>query len=117
MFIVDDKQQLVGIITRGDVVQALAQSNRNGTTVATAGSRNVIITYADDLLFEAANKMLLNNIGRLPVVSRKDPRRVVGYIGRRNLMAGRLRHYEDEHVRERRFLQRRVREANLAEPV
>jgi H+/Cl- antiporter ClcA len=117
MFIVDDKQQLVGIITRGDVLQALAQSNRNGTTVAAAGSSNVIITYADDLLFEAANKMLLNNIGRLPVVSRKDPRRVVGYIGRRNLMAGRLRHYEDEHVRERRFLQRRVREANLIEPV
>jgi H+/Cl- antiporter ClcA/CBS domain-containing protein len=117
MFIVDDKQQLTGIITRGDVVQALAQSNRNGTTVATAGSHNVIVTYADDLLFEAANKMLLNNIGRLPVVSRKDPRRVVGYIGRRNLMAGRLRHFEDEHVRERRFLQRRVREANLAEPV
>ena len=117
MFIVDDKQQLVGIITRGDVVQALAQSNRNGTTVASAGSHNVIFTYADDLLFEAANKMLVNNIGRLPVVSRKDPRRVVGYVGRRNLMAGRLRHFEDEHVRERRFLQRRAREADVAQPV
>ena len=117
MFIVDDKQHLTGIITRGDVLHALAQSNRTGTTVAAAGSSNVIITYADDLLFEAANKMLLNNIGRLPVVTRKDPRRVVGYIGRRNLMAGRLRHYEDEHVRERRFLQRRVREANLIEPM
>ena len=117
MFIVDDKQQLVGIITRGDVVQALAQSNRNGTTVASAGSHNVIFTYADDLLFEAANKMLVNNIGRLPVVSRKDPRRVVGYVGRRNLMAGRLRHFEDEHVRERRFLQRRAREADVAQSV
>ncbi len=116
LFIVDDKQQLTGIITRGDVVRALAQSARNGTTVASAGSSNVVITYADDLLLDAANKMLLNNIGRLPVVSRKDPRRVVGYVGRRNLMAGRLRHFEDENVRERRFLQRqdRAREADFA---
>jgi len=58
------------------------------------------------------SKMVNNNIGRLPVVSRRDPRHIVGYLGRSNLMAGRLRHFEDEHVRERRFLKRRAKESD-----
>ena len=62
------------------------------------------MTFPDEILSEAATKMLRNNIGRLPVVSRQDSRRIVGYLGRSNLMAGHLRRVEDEHVRERRFL-------------
>ena len=112
LLIVDANQQLTGIITRGDVVHALAQDTGNGTTVSTAGSHNVIVTYADELLYEAVSKMVNNNIGRLPVVSRRDPRHIVGYLGRSNLMAGRLRHFEDEHVRERRFLKRRAKESD-----
>ncbi|HEX9264142.1 MAG TPA: chloride channel protein [Candidatus Binatia bacterium] len=112
LLIVDANQQLNGIITRGDVVHALAQDTGNGTTVSTAGSHNVIVTYADELLYEAVSKMVNNNIGRLPVVSRRDPRHIVGYLGRSNLMAGRLRHFEDEHVRERRFLKRRAKESD-----
>ena len=116
LFIVDDHQQLTGIITRGDVVRALAENGHNGTSVSTAGSHNVIVTYADELLYEAVSKMVHNNIGRLPVVSRRDPRHIVGYLGRRDLMAGRLRHFEDEHVRERRFLRRRESEVRALAP-
>lgn len=107
LLLVDDKQQLAGIITRGDVIRALAENGANHITVSAAGSHNVIVTYADELLYEAVSKMVHNNIGRLPVVSRREPRRIVGYIGRSNLMAGRLRHFEDEYVRERRYLRRR----------
>ena len=116
LLIVDEKRQLAGIITRGDVVHALAQNGHNGTTVSSAGSRDVIVTFADELLYEAVNKMLHNNIGRLPVVSRRDPRRIVGYLGRSNLMAGRLRQLEDEHVRERRFLRRQPKIPALSKP-
>jgi predicted transcriptional regulator len=89
------------------VIRALAENGDNHITVSGAGSHNVIVTYADELLYEAVSKMVHNNIGRLPVVSRREPRRIVGYIGRSNLMAGRLRHFEDEYVRERRYLGRR----------
>jgi len=107
LLLVDDKQQLAGIITRGDVIRALAENGANHITVSGAGSHNVIVTFADELLYEAVSKMVHNNIGRLPVVSRREPRRIVGYIGRSNLMAGRLRHFEDEYVRESRYLRRR----------
>ncbi len=73
--IVDEAGQLVGIITRGDLLQALEQGTKgNNTTVLDAGSRSLVVTYPDEILHEAVTKMLRNNIGRLPVVSRKDAR-------------------------------------------
>ena len=44
--------------------------------------------------------MLRAEVGRLPVVSREDPKRVVGYLGRAGVMAARMRRLEEEHVRE-----------------
>jgi CBS domain-containing protein len=113
LFIVDKNQQLVGIITRGDVLRALEQGSNNGTTVLDAGSRDVVVSFPDEVLHEAMMKMLRNNIGRLPVVRRKDPRSVLGYLGRSNLMIAHLRQLQDEHIRERRFPRRRATQSDL----
>jgi CIC family chloride channel protein len=113
LLIVDKNQQLAGIITRGDVVRALDQNGQGGTTVSDAASRDLIVAFPDEILYQAASKMLRNNIGRLPVVSRENPRRIVGYLGRSNLMAGHLRHLEEEHVRERRFLRNHSKAPSL----
>ena len=113
LLIVDENNHLTGIITRGDIVHALEQNGHNDSTVAMAGSRDLVVTFPDEVLHEAAIKMLHNNIGRLPVVSRADARRIVGYFGRSNLMAGHVRQLEEEHLRERRFLRRRPKESNL----
>src|SRR5207302_1842899 len=69
-------------------------------TVLEGGSRKLVVTYPDESLHEASAKMLRNNIGRLPVVERSDPRKVVGYLGRPGIMVARLRRLEEEHVRE-----------------
>jgi CBS domain-containing protein len=106
LLIVDEHQRLVGIITRGDVLHALEQGGNNGTTVLNAGSHDLIVSFPDEILHEAAMKMLRNNVGRLPVVSRRNPHQIVGYLGRRSLMAAHLRRLEEEHVRERLFLRR-----------
>jgi H+/Cl- antiporter ClcA/CBS domain-containing protein len=99
--IVDEKRHLVGIITRGDVLRALGEGANGDLTVLEAGSRNLIFAYPDELLQDAVSKMLRNNIGRLPVVSREDTQRLLGYLGRANLMAARARQLEEEYVRER----------------
>jgi CBS domain-containing protein len=99
--VVDDEGRLCGIVTRGDVVRALDQGADGDTTVLDAGSRELVVAYPDEVLQEAVLKMLRNDIGRLPVVSRKDPRQLLGYLGRTNLMTARLRQIEEENVRER----------------
>ena len=98
MFVVDSEGKLAGVITRGDVQRALEQ-NSSGT-VLDACTRNVVVTYPDETLHEASEKMLRYNIGRLPVVDRADERRIVGYLGRPGVMAARLRKLDEEYVRE-----------------
>jgi len=61
----------------------------------------LIVTFADELLHDAVKKMLNNNIGRLPVVDRSDAKRVIGYLGRANILAARLKQHEEEELRER----------------
>jgi chloride channel protein, CIC family len=97
---VDDKGQLEAIITRGDIFRALHRESRGVATVGESGSSKLIVTYPDETLSEASYKMLRHNIGRLPVVERANPKRIVGYLGRPNIMAARLRRMEEEHIRE-----------------
>jgi H+/Cl- antiporter ClcA/CBS domain-containing protein len=98
--VVDEEGQLAGIITRGDVLRAIEQGANAHTTVLEAGTTRLVIAYPDEILQEAVTKMLRNDIGRLPVVSREDPRKLLGYLGRAAVMAARLRRLEEEQVRE-----------------
>jgi len=99
--ILDSERRLSGIITRADVVKAL-QQDRDGTmTVLEAGRRDLIVTYPDELVRDALEKMLKGNVGRLPVVDREDPGRVVGYLGRASILAARFRLHQEEELRER----------------
>jgi CBS domain-containing protein len=99
--IVDENGRLVGIITQADLLRALGTEDHAGLTVLEAGSAELIVTHPNELLREAAVKMLRNDIGRLPVVDPADPGRLVGYIDRSRLMAARQHWYEEEHIRER----------------
>jgi CIC family chloride channel protein len=103
--IVDDAGGLEGIITRGDVLRAIEQYSDPNLTVIQAGSRNLIVTYADEILYEAIEKMVRNDVGRLPVVSRENPREVIGYLGRAAVMTARLHRLKEDQEREPGWLQ------------
>jgi len=100
LFIVDDEGKLAGLITRGDVLRALDQDSEGLLTVLEAGSKDLVVAFPDEMISEASDKMLRNEIGRLPVVERGDPGKLVGYLGRNGVMAARLRRLNEEHVRE-----------------
>ena len=59
------------------------------------------MAYEDELIGDAVERMLSNDIGRLPVVAREDPTRLVGYLGRAGVVAARQRLIDDESIRER----------------
>jgi CBS domain-containing protein len=103
--VVDEEQSLVGVITRGDVIQAVAV-HEPGTTVLEACSRNLIVAYPDESLQEALVKMLQHDVGRLPVVERNAPQRLLGYLGRSHLLAARIHRVQEESVREPGWLER-----------
>jgi CIC family chloride channel protein len=79
--IVDDQGRLCGIITRGDLVRAVEKGPSANTTVPDAGTREVVVTYPDETLYEAVATMLRNEVGRLPVVDRKRSNMFGGLSG------------------------------------
>jgi CBS domain-containing protein len=104
--IVDAEGKLAGIITRKDVVKRLELEPESAATVLESGTPDPVVCYPDEVLHEAVERMLKQEVGRLPVVSREDPKRLVGYLGRAGVMAARMRRLEEEHVREPGWWQR-----------
>lgn len=101
--IVNEQNQLIGIITRGDMLRALGQSSSAETTVIEAGSTNLVVTFPDEPLHNALAKMLHRGVGRLPVVERSDPSKIIGYLGRAAILSARNKIHEEESVRQRGF--------------
>jgi CBS domain-containing protein len=104
MLIVDSAGKLRGIVTRGDILRALDKDSSGAITVEEAGSTKLVVTYPDELVSEAAAKLLQFEIGRLPVVDRNDERKIQGYFNRAAILAARLRRLRDEHMREQGWL-------------
>lgn len=98
--IVGEGGRLCGIVTQGDLLRALENDPEGKSTVLEAGSGNPIVAYPDELVHDAMYRMLENNIGRLPVVSREDPKKMVGYFNRSSLLSAWSRQMHEEGVRE-----------------
>jgi CBS domain-containing protein len=99
--LIEHDGKLVGIVTRGDLLRAQRTEDANTMTVAQAGTTEPVTVFADETLDAAMNKMLERGIARMPVVAREDPRKIVGYLGRAEILAARLRGREEEHRREK----------------
>ncbi len=96
--ILDKRNQLVGIITRGDVVRALRKKQSAEMTVAEAGSLDLIVAFPDEPLHAALTKMLKQNVGRLPVVERQNQKKIVGYLGRAAILSARMKIHEEDNI-------------------
>src|SRR5262252_7013114 len=108
LLIVDHEGKLTGVVTRGDILRALEKDSTGTIAVQDAGSTKLVVTYPDELVAEAAAKMLNQSVGRLPVVDCGDERKIVGYLGRSAILAARMRRLHDEHFREPGWLQSRA---------
>jgi chloride channel protein, CIC family len=54
------------------------------------------VVYLDSSLRDAADHMVRENVGRLPVVDRNAPDRVVGMITRSDLLAAHARRLQED---------------------
>lgn len=87
--VVDGKGQLVGVIGRQDLLDAGRPGDLRIEEVLRAP---LVVTFETDSLREAADHMVREGVGRLPVVRREAPRQLVGMISKRELLsAHRLR--------------------------
>ncbi|MGC9942200.1 MAG: chloride channel protein [Verrucomicrobiota bacterium] len=99
--IVNGQNQLAGIITRGDIVRAMRRNGSSEMSVAEAGSTGLTVVFPEEPLHVALIKMLNQNVGRLPVVERDNPTKVIGYLGRASILSARMKLHDEENLRQK----------------
>jgi len=104
--LLDREGRLAGILSRGDVVTAMQQDVERPSTAIEAGSTRLVTAFPDEVLHAAVTRMLSRDVGRILVVDRNDRRRLVGYVGRNEILQSRLRRIREEEEAERGWLQR-----------
>jgi CBS domain-containing protein len=81
--VLDGDGRLIGVITRRDYLDA---SRPDDTPAGSLVTRAPAVIFLDNSLREAADQMVREDVGRLPVVRRDDPERLVGFLTRSDIL-------------------------------
>jgi CBS domain-containing protein len=90
--VLDEAGRLLGVVTRRDFLDATRPDTTRAVDLL---NRAPAVIFRDNSLREAADQMVRENVGRLPVVSRDDPHRVVGFITRSDLLRAHERRLDE----------------------
>jgi CBS domain-containing protein len=82
--VVDDDGGLLGVVNRYELLDAKGD---NGMRVRELVISAPAVVYEENSLREAADHMVRTKVGRLPVVVRGEPRRIVGILSRSDLLS------------------------------
>jgi H+/Cl- antiporter ClcA len=99
--LLNEQQHLVGVLTRRNFLDPSQSEDRKLKELL---ARPPIIVYDDCTLREAADHMVNHDVGRLPVVSRMHPWKLVGMITRSDLLKAHRKRLDDLYVAGRGLL-------------
>ena len=82
-----DDNRLVGVVTFKDAERVPAR-NRESVLVeqVMTPATSLIVTYPDESLEDALRKLVLNDIGRLPVVDPDDQSKILGIVTKSDII-------------------------------
>ena len=80
--VLDDNGLLIGVVTRRDLM-----AHHEHGTVGDLIHRPPAVVYSDNTMRDAADVMVREGVGRLPVVEHAAPRKVIGIVTRSDLLA------------------------------
>jgi CBS domain-containing protein len=81
--VIDESGMLLGVLTRRDLLDPINDGSKQARELI---HRTPVVVYEDNTLREAADHMVRTHVGRLPVVARAEPWKVVGMISRSDLL-------------------------------
>jgi chloride channel protein, CIC family len=83
--IIDSEGMLAGMLTFNDLKRALADGNGGRTLGEVAATRRLVRAYPDNTLDSVLLRLGRHQISQLPVVSRRDNRKLMGIINMRDV--------------------------------
>ncbi|MCP4363301.1 MAG: CBS domain-containing protein [Chloroflexi bacterium] len=86
--VLDQRGELWGIVTVGDIDRAVIQDMSRTTTAAEIGTprQQLLIAFPDETIDETLNRMSPRGLGTLPVVSQDNPNHLLGVIRRADII-------------------------------
>lgn len=84
--VVDENNDLYGIVTIHDIERAIERGVPSNMQVKDIATTNVLLAYPDEPMAEVLRRLSVRDVGRLPVVSRENPKKVLGLIRREDLI-------------------------------
>ena len=84
--VVDGENGLVGIVSIQDLKRALDNGASPETRVRDIATRDLLVAYPDETMATALERLGVRGVGRLPVVSRHEPSRLLGTIRRDDIV-------------------------------
>ena len=102
----DGNGDLAGVLTRRDIFNTDEPETSQLWRII---KRPPAIVFEDNSLREAADHMVNEEVGRLPVVARENPRKVVGWLTRSDLLTAHRQRLEDGSRAERALQIRTIR--------
>ncbi len=83
--VVDKTGKLTGMITLADI-EAKMGNNEKTLTVADIATTNLITAYPDETLHDVVHRLGTSEVGRIPVVDRNNPSRLIGVLRRYDIV-------------------------------
>ena len=93
--VVDESDCLLGMFTRGDLIRC-SELATDSMTVIDVATTDLIVAFPKETLHSAIRKLLIHDIGRLPVVDPNDHGRLIGYLSRSAILSARWKLLQEE---------------------
>jgi CIC family chloride channel protein len=84
--VVDEDGDFVGVVTLTDVEAAMSKENFSDLIVDDIASKSVVIAYPDEHIHDVFVKLGTREVGRVPVVKRSNPKRLLGVLQRHDVL-------------------------------
>ncbi|MCK4756857.1 MAG: chloride channel protein, partial [Thermoplasmata archaeon] len=78
--------KLVGIVTHADIRNAISRGLGDSNICDIETKKDLVVVYPDDTLEHAMETMTSSGFGHLPVVSKENPDKLVGFLTRNDIL-------------------------------
>jgi CIC family chloride channel protein len=99
--VTDENGRLAGMVSRADILRWMREPVPQEATLGQMlGNQDQVVGYEDELVAHLADRMVISDVGRVPILSRQS-QKVVGLVARRDLLRIRSQLLREEGDRRR----------------
>jgi CIC family chloride channel protein len=84
--VVDKDDNLVGMVTVSDIEAAMAKGDVSDMAVGDITSKSLVVAYPDEYVHDVFVRLGTREVGRIPVVARNNPKRLLGVLQRQDVL-------------------------------